>query len=1035
MLNWIITTSLKNRMAVAIVAVLLVLVGGRSLTNLPVDAFPDTTPVQVQINTTVPALNAEEAESQVTIPVELAIGGLPGLVNIRSVSKFGLSQVVATYDDATSIFRARQLITERLQTVELPAGIPRPQLGPISTGLGEVFHYVVRSINTNRTLSELREMQDWVVKPQLRKVRGVAEVNTWGGFEKQYHVITEPQRLVKYGLTLEQLFEALEANNQNVGGGQVVRGGESLLVHGLGLTTNIEQIAGIVITAHDGIPVRVRDVATVQVDHEIRRGAVTGAGKGEIVLGLGFMLMGENSAVVTRGLKAKLAEVQKVLPKDVILEVLYDRTELVDNVIATVRHNLEAGALLVIAILFAFLGNLRAGLVVAAAIPLSMLFAGNLMLQAGISASLLSLGAVDFGLIVDGSVVMVENAMRRLAMRQRELGRTLTREEREETLASAPLEVARPVAFGVGIILIVFLPVLALEGVEGKLFKPMALTMVFALAGSLILALTLTPVLAGLFLPARVKEEEPWLVRVSHAIYLPALRLALRFRKATLLGALVLLAGTAFIASRMGGEFLPKLGEGAIVGTTVRLAGVSVEEAVAYNDRIEKLLLAEFPDEIANIWTRLGSAEIATDPMGIELSDFFLALKPRAQWKKARTQTELVDAMRVLFGKLPGMTVAFSQPIEMRLNELIAGIRSDIGIKIYGEDLEQLRTVSDDVQKVLGSIQGVGEVTGEQLTGQLILQVRMDPEAIARHGVPTRNVMNVVESVGGRKVGEIREGERRFPLVVRLPDRQRTDPDALAGTLITTATGSILPLNQVARVLETEGPATINREWGRRRITVQCNVRGRDVASFVAEAQRKIATQVVLPAGCSIEWGGQFENMERANSRLRFVVPLALALIFMMLYFSLKSLRDVFIVATGIPLGAFGGVLALWLRGMPFTVSAGVGFIALSGVAILNGLVLVTFIRQKLEEGEPLEKAVREGCMVRLRPVLMTALVAAVGFIPMAVNVGVGGEVQRPLATVVIGGIVTNTLLTLLVLPALYTTFRGGGQKKRDFNP
>ena len=1035
MLNWIITTSLKNRMAVAIVAVLLVLVGGRSLTNLPVDAFPDTTPVQVQINTTVPALNAEEAESQVTIPVELAIGGLPGLVNIRSVSKFGLSQVVATYDDATSIFRARQLITERLQTVELPAGIPRPQLGPISTGLGEVFHYVVRSINTNRTLSELREMQDWVVKPQLRKVRGVAEVNTWGGFEKQYHVITEPQRLVKYGLTLEQLFEALEANNQNVGGGQVVRGGESLLVHGLGLTTNIEQIAGIVITAHDGIPVRVRDVATVQVDHEIRRGAVTGAGKGEIVLGLGFMLMGENSAVVTRGLKAKLAEVQKVLPKDVILEVLYDRTELVDNVIATVRHNLEAGALLVIAILFAFLGNLRAGLVVAAAIPLSMLFAGNLMLQAGISASLLSLGAVDFGLIVDGSVVMVENAMRRLAMRQRELGRTLTREEREQTLASAPLEVARPVAFGVGIILIVFLPVLALEGVEGKLFKPMALTMVFALAGSLILALTLTPVLAGLFLPARVKEEEPWLVRVSHAIYLPALRLALRFRKATLLGALVLLAGTAFIASRMGGEFLPKLGEGAIVGTTVRLAGVSVEEAVAYNDRIEKLLLAEFPDEIANIWTRLGSAEIATDPMGIELSDFFLALKPRAQWKKARTQTELVDAMRVLFGKLPGMTVAFSQPIEMRLNELIAGIRSDIGIKIYGEDLEQLRTVSDDVQKVLGGIRGVGEVTGEQLTGQLILQVRMDPEAIARHGVPTRNVMNVVESVGGRKVGEIREGERRFPLVVRLPDRQRSDPDALAGTLITTATGSILPLNQVARVLETEGPATINREWGRRRITVQCNVRGRDVASFVAEAQRKIATQVVLPAGCSIEWGGQFENMERANSRLRFVVPLALALIFMMLYFSLKSLRDVFIVATGIPLGAFGGVLALWLRGMPFTVSAGVGFIALSGVAILNGLVLVTFIRQKLEEGEPLEKAVREGCMVRLRPVLMTALVAAVGFIPMAVNVGVGGEVQRPLATVVIGGIVTNTLLTLLVLPALYTTFRGGGQKKRDFNP
>ena len=1028
MLNWLIRTSLKNRLLVAILAAALILVGGRSLTNLPIDAFPDTTPVQVQINTTVPSLNAEEAEAQITLPVELAIGGLPGLDNIRSVSKFGLSQVVATFDDKTSIYRARQLITERLQTVELPPGIDRPQLGPISTGLGEVFHYVVRSDNTNRTLTELREIQDWLVKPQLRKVRGVAEVNTWGGFEKQYHVITEPQRLVKYGLTLEQLVEALEANNQNVGGGQVVRSGESLLVHGLGLATNVQEIANIVITSADGVPVRVRDVAEVKLDHEIRRGAVTGGGKGEIVLGLGFMLMGENSAEVTRGLKAKLAEVQKTLPSDVKVQVLYDRTELVDNVIETVKHNLFAGALLVIAVLFAFLGNLRAGLVVAAAIPLSMLFAGDLMLQAGISASLLSLGAVDFGLIVDGSVVMVENAMRRLALRQHELGRALTKEEREETLASAPLEVARPVAFGVGIILIVFLPILALEGVEGKMFKPMALTMIFALAGSLILALTLTPVLASLFLPKQVKEKEPWLVRISHRLYEPLLELALRFRFLTLLSALVVLVSVGFLASRMGGEFLPKLGEGAIVGTTVRLAGISTEEAVAYNDRIEKLLLAEFPNEIANIWTRLGSAEIATDPMGIELSDFFLALHPRPQWKKARTQTELVEKMRKVFAKLPGMTVAFSQPIEMRLNEMIAGARGDIAIKIYGDDLEHLRTLSDEVQRVLGGIQGVGELTGEQLVGQLILQVRVDPQAIARYGVATRNVLNVVESVGTRKVGEVREGQRRFPLVVRMPDRQRTDPEALAATLIPTASGSVLPLNKVAQVVETEGPSTINREWGKRRVTVQCNVRGRDVASFVAEAQKKITEQVKLPEGYTVEWGGQFENMKRANAKLAFVVPMALGLILMLLYFSLKSLRDVFVVATGIPLGAVGGVLALWLRGMPFTVSSAIGFIALSGVAILNGLVLVTFIKQKLESGELLEQAVREGCLVRLRPVLMTALVAAVGFIPMAVNVGVGGEVQRPLATVVIGGIFSNTLLTLLVLPTLYTSFR---RKKR----
>jgi cobalt-zinc-cadmium resistance protein CzcA len=1024
MLNWLVQTSLKNRLLVCVLAVALIFIGGRSLRLLPIDAFPDTTPVQVQINASVPALSPQEVEQQVTIPVELAISGLPGLQNVRSISKFGLSQVVATFTDDTSIYRARQLITERLQGVELPAGIERPQLGPIATGLGEIFHYAVRSENTNRTLTELRELQDWVIKPELRKVPGVAEVNSWGGFEKQYHVVTEPDLLVKHSLTLEQLFEALAANNQNVGGGQVVRAGESLLVQGIGLTTNVEEIGNIVIASHDGVPVHVHDVATVQVDHEIRRGAVTGGGRGEIVLGLGFMLMGENSHVVTRALKAKLAEVQKMLPRDIRLEVLYDRTELVDSVIRTVKHNLLVGALLVIAILFAFLGNLRAGLVVAAAIPLSMLFAGNLMLQAGISASLLSLGAVDFGLLVDGSVVMVENAMRRLAMRQQELGRPLTREERQETLALAPVEVARPVAFGVGIILIVFLPVLTLEGVEGKLFKPMALTMIFALAGSLLLALTFTPVVASLFLPKQVKETEPWLVRMAHRLYEPVLSLALRFRLFTLLGALGLLIGAAFLTTRIGGEFLPKLGEGAIVGTTVRVAGVSVAEAVAVNDRIEKLLLTEFKDEIANIWTRLGSAEIATDPMGVELSDFFLALQPRSQWKKAHTQAELVEEMRQLFVKIPGLRVAFSQPIEMRMNELVAGIRSDIGIKIYGDDLETLRELSDEVQKVLGGIEGRGEVTGEQLSGQPVLQVRVDPKATERFGVPARNVLNVVEAVGTKRIGEVREGQRRFPLVVRLPDRQRTDPDALANTLIPTATGSVLPLSQVAQVLETEGPATINREWGRRRITVQCNVRGRDVGSFVAEAQKKIAAQVKLPEGYGIEWGGQFENMERANARLRFVVPLALGLIFVLLYFSLGTMRDVFIVATGIPLGAVGGVVALWLRGMPFTVSAAVGFVALSGVAILNGLVLVTFIKQRLDAGMPLADAVREGCLVRLRPVLMTALVAAVGFIPMAFNVGVGGEVQRPLATVVIGGVLSNTLLTLVVLPVLYTLFR-----------
>ncbi len=865
MLNWIITFSLKNRLLVCILAAALIVIGGRSLSVLPIDAFPDTTPVQVQINTTAAALNPQETEAQITVPVELAISGLPGLQNVRSISKFGLSQVVATFDDSIDIFKARQLIMERLQTVELPEGLERPQLGPIATGLGEVFHYVVRSSDTKRTPMELRVLQDWVVKPELRKVPGVAEVNTWGGFEKQYHVIVETDRLVKYRLTFEDLIEALQANNQNVGGGQIVRSGESLLVHGVGLTTNIEEIAGIVITSHDGTPVHVRDVATVKEDHEIRRGAVTSDGRGEAVLGLGFMLMGENSAVVTRALKAKLVEVQRFLPPDVKLEVLYDRTELVDNVIRTVEHNLLAGALLVIAILFAFLGNLRAGLIVAVAIPLSMLFAANFMLQAGIAASLLSLGAVDFGLIVDGAVVMVENAMRRLAEKQHKLGRRLTEEERLHVLSLAPLEVARPVAFGVGIIMIVFLPILTLEGIEGKLFKPMALTLIFALLGSLILALTLTPVLASLFLPRQVKETEPWLVRLAHRFYEPALGFALRFRKLTLLGALALFLVAAWIASRMGGEFLPKLGEGAIVGTTVRLAGISVEEAVAQNDRIERVLMAEFPDEIEHIWTRLGTAEVATDPMGVELADFFLALKPRAQWKKARTQTELTEKMRDVLNQVPGLKPAFSQPIEMRLNEMIAGVRGDIAIKVYGDDLEELRRLGGEVQAVLGGIRGASEASVEQLTGQTFLQVRVDPQAIARYGVPTRNVLNVVEAVGSRRVGDVREGQRRFPLVVRLPDKQRTDPDALAATLIPTAAGPVLPLNQVAKITELEGPSTINREWGKRRITVQCNVRGRDVKSFVAEGREKIAAQVKLPEGYTIEWGGQFENMERAN--------------------------------------------------------------------------------------------------------------------------------------------------------------------------
>ena len=1012
MLNWIIAFSLRNRFAVCLVAVALIAVGGLSLSRLSIDAFPDTTPVQVQINASAPALGPLDIEQQITLPIELAIGGLPGLSNVRSISKFGLSQVVATFDDRTNRYLARQVVSERLLGVDLPEGLGKPQLGPIATGLGEVLHYILRSDDPGRSLTDLRELHDWVVKPELRKVPGVAEVNSWGGLEKQFHVVVEPERLIKYGLTFDELFTALGANNRTVGGGQIVSAGESLLVHGVGLVTDVEQIGDIVLRADGGVPIRVRDVADVRVDHEIRHGAVTAGGSGEVVLGLGFMLMGENSHAVAGQLQTRLSEVQRALPDDVKIVTMYDRTELVDWVIATVTHNLLAGALLVIAVLFALLGQLRAGLVVATAIPLSMLFAGSFMLQAGIAASLLSLGAVDFGLIVDSSVVMVENCVRHLALRRDR--------PRLEVVREAAVEVRTPTLFGELIILAVFVPILTLQGVEGKLFRPMALTMIFALAGSLVFSLTLIPVLASLALPTGVRSAEPWLLRLAHRAYAPLLAAALRFRVATLAGAAMLVVAAAVGAMRLGGEFLPKLGEGALVINVVRLAGVAIGEVVDSNTRIERLLLAHFPDEIDRVWSRAGTAEIATDPMGIELTDIFLTLKPRAQWVQARTQEDLEARIDDLLRDFPGVNLIYTQPIEMRMNEMIAGIRADLGIKVFGDDLDTLRRLADDIERVLLDIRGAADVSREQITGQPLLQVTVDADKTARLGVPARDVLNLVEAVGGTHAGDIRQEQRRFPLVVRLPDRQRAEAEALAATLIPTAVGPIVPLKSVASLDYVEGPATIEREWGRRRVTVQCNVRGRDIKSFVAEARRRIGAEVSLPVGYTIDWGGQFENLERANRRLMFVVPLTLGVIFALLYVSLGSLRDVLIVATGVPLGAVGGVAALALRGMPFTVSAAIGFIALSGVAILNGLVLVTFIKQRLQSGVGLRVAVSEACQVRLRPVLMTALVAAAGFIPMAVNTGVGAEVQRPVATVVIGGVATNTFLTLLVLPTLY---------------
>lgn len=1016
MLERIIVFSLQNRLLICVLAALCTFLGIRALQQLPIDAFPDTTPVQVQVNVQAPALNAEEIEQQITLPLERALGGLPGLVQLRSLSRFGLSQVVATFDDATPVSLARQWVSERLATVALPEGIERPQLGPVSSGLGEVLHYIVRTDNPARSLAEVREWHDWVIRPALLQVPGVAEVNAWGGLEKQYHVVPDPERLLKYSIPVGQLIEVIQANNRNVGGGVISRAGESLLVHGLGRLTNATQIANLVVTTQNGVPVRVGDVAEVRIDHGLRLGAVTAEGRGEVVLGLGFMLLGENSARVTRALKAKLAEVQAALPEDIRVEVFYDRTELVDQVIRTVRHNLLAGALLVVSILFSFLGHLRAGLIVALAIPLSMLFAGQMMLQAGIVASLLSLGAIDFGLIVDSSVIMVENCARQAAQRSH---RPLL-----EVVREAALEVRQPTLFGELIILIVFLPILTLEGVEGKLFRPMALTMIFALFGAMVLSLTLMPVLASLLFQKAPRQEEPRLMRWLGRVYAPVLEAALRYRTATLLGALVLMAGGALLAAQRGGEFLPRLSEGAFAINIVRLTGVSVEEAAAGNTWIERTLLREFPDEIARVWSRLGSAEVATDPMGIEVTDVFVALKPRHAWKRARTQAELAEAMRAVLARIPGVRVAFSQPIEMRVNEMIAGLRGDVAVKVFGEDLDTLRSVAEQIRQILTEVRGARDVAAESWTGQPVLQIVARSDTADRVGVAADEMLTAVALVGGLSVGDVQEGLRRFPLVVRWPETVRRDPEALAGLLLPLGSGAWLPLGQLATFRQIEGVAAIQREWGQRRVAVQANVQGRDVAGFVAEAQREVATRLRLPAGYRLEWGGQFEHYQRAMRRLQFIVPVALGLVFLLLYLSLRSWRDVVIVATGIPLGAVGGVLALWLRDMPFTVSAAIGFIALSGVALLNGLVLVTFIRQRLAAGLPLNAAVRQGCRLRLRPVLMTALVAAAGFLPMALNTGVGAEVQRPLATVVIGGVLTNTLLTLVVLPALYLTWR-----------
>jgi cobalt-zinc-cadmium resistance protein CzcA len=1017
-LNWIIDFSLRHRFFVIVGTVALAAVGGLSLRYLDIDAFPDTTPVQVQINTVAAALGPEEVEQRITFPIEQAIGNLPGLENMRSVSKFGFSQVVVTFKDGTGIYFARQLINERLGTVELSAGIGRPKMGPVATGLGEVFHYVVTGKGND--ITELRTIHDWIIKPKMRTVKGAAEINSWGGYEKQYQVRIDPNLLIKFGLTFDEVVWAVEENNRNVGGGNVREGTQSVLVQGLGRTVNIEAIKGIVIKAKDGMPTRVGDVADVMIGSEIRRGAVTADGKGEVVMGLGFMLMGENTHEVTWAMKNRLNEIKATLPTNVQVTPVYDRTELVDHVIKTVKNNLFEGGLLVVVVLFAFLGNLRAAMIVALAIPLSMLFAFAGMLRFGIAASLLSLGAIDFGMIVDSSVVMIENCVRHIAHGDNQ------RRSIIEVVRDAAVEVRKPTMFGELIIMIVYLPILTLEGIEGKLFRPMALTVIFALIGSMFLSLTLMPVLASLILPRRIEEREPLLMRIVHRIYAPVLAFSVHHKTLVIgFAACVLFIAFGIIAPNLGSEFVPRLSEGAIAVSVVRLTGTDLEDSINYNTQMERVVLAEFPDEVEHVWSRIGTAEIATDPMGIELTDMFMTLKPRKVWKRAHTQAELTTLIEKHLRDMPGQRLAFLQPIEMRMNEMVSGVRADVAVKFYGDDLDVLAAKGKEIEAILNRISGSADVSTEQLTGQPVLQIKLDQQQLARHGVPAKAVTDIIESIGSKPLGEVIEGQLRFPLVVRLPENMRAGLAGIGSILIPTASGERLPLSRLADIRVVQGPATITREWGQRRITVSANVRGRDIGSFVAEAQQRLKEQLKLPPGRYFyEFGGQFENLQRARTRLLIVVPVAAILIFVLLYFTYNNVVDALRVFTGVPFGWVGGIFALWLRDMPFSISAAIGFIALSGVAVLDDMILVSYVRQLREKGLALEEAVMQAANTRLRPVLMTTLVASLGFLPMAFSTGMGAEVQRPLATVVIGGVIAAMVMSLLVLRVLYLLFK-----------
>lgn len=1041
MFERILQISIQHRGLVLAAVLMVAIAGVYSYQKLPIDAVPDITNVQVQINTVAAGYSPVEVEQRITFPVETIMAGLPDLDYTRSLSRYGLSQVTVVFKDGTDIYFARQLVSQRIQEAKgrLPVGI-EPTMGPISTGLGEIFMWTVDAEESARkpdgtayTSTDLREVQDWIIRPQLRMIQGVTEVNSVGGYVKQFHVTPYPEKLIAYGFTIQDVVTALGRNNLNIGAGYIEKSGEQYLVRLPGQVANLDEIGDITLGSRQGTPIRIKDVADILIGKELRTGAATQNGK-EVVLGTVHMLIGENSRFVSQAAAKKLAEINLNLPAGVTAMPVYNRTTLVDGTIQTVATNLIEGAVLVIVVLFLFLGNIRAALITALIIPLSMLFTFSGMVTNQVSANLMSLGALDFGIIVDGAIVIVENCIRRLSQEQMRLGRELTRPERLELVFAATKQTRRALIYGQAIIMIVYIPIFALSGVEGKMFHPMAFTVVVALLGAMIFSVTFVPAAIALFLSGKVKEEERWVVRKAKQIYTPMLAAAMRNHGLTVTIAVVIVVLSILLTTRLGSEFVPSLNEGDIALHAIRIPGTSLTTAIEMQNELEKTIKTFA--EVDRVFSKIGTAEIATDPMPPSVADIFIILKPRAEWSGPyRTKDELIAAMEHAVQQVPGNNYEFTQPIQMRFNELISGVRADVAVKVFGDDMDVLLALSEKIEALIVTVPGAADVKVEQVTGLPILSIQIDRAKIARFGLNVTDVQDVVAiAMGGRSAGLIFEGDRRFDLQVRLPEHLRGDIETLKRLPIGVsalnmggtekAPQSVAPayvtLGEIADFEITQGPNQVSRENGKRRVVVTANIRGRDLGSFVNEAQALISEQIQIPPGYWVAWGGQFEQMISAAQRLQIVVPISLGLIFLLLYTMFGNLRDGLLVFTGVPFALTGGVLALWLRDIPLSISAGVGFIALSGIAVLNGLVMLSFIRELRQEGLALDDAIQTGALSRLRPVLMTALTDAIGFVPMALATGIGAEVQRPLATVVIGGVMSCTALTLLVLPVLY---------------